>query len=552
MADFLDLGMFVVTCGMLMLGFPVAFTLAGVALMFAVIGFGFGVFDMTYLLALPSRIYGNAMTNEILIAVPLFVYMGIVLERSRVAEELLETMGQLFGSLRGGLGISVTIVGALLAASTGIVGATVVTMGLLSLPTMMRRGYDPSLSCGAICAAGTLGQIIPPSIVLILLGDQISNAYVEAQREIGNWSPEPVSIGDLFAGAIIPGFTLVALYIAYQLFIAWWKPETSPPIPPEELQRGSDFYRKVLSALIPPLVLIVSVLGSILMGIATPTEAAAVGAVGASLLASARVKSLELPYSYFDHGTGNIFTRLLRRIEGRGNISVYATLIAFILLLVLVNVADMRLGRGAATETSNIFAIGLAMLASAVVVWGIVVANWRLFATGLLRPVMNGTLDISSLVFVILIGATLFSLVFRGLGGDEAVKELLLNLPGGEYTAVLIVMLVMLVLGFFLDFIEITFVVVPVVAPILLQTDSFSPVWLGLMMAMNLQTSFLTPPFGFALFYLRGVAPKSIKTQEIYRGVLPFIVIQLIGLGLLATFPEMADWLPRVLFGTNY
>ena len=550
MADFLDLAMFVVTCGMLLLGFPVAFTLAGFALLFAVLGFAFGVFDMTYLLALPSRIYGNAMTNEILIAVPLFVYMGIVLERSRVAEELLETMGQLFGSLRGGLGISVTIVGALLAASTGIVGATVVTMGLLSLPTMMRRGYNPSLSCGAICAAGTLGQIIPPSIVLILLGDQISNAYVEAQREIGNWSPEPVSIGDLFAGAIIPGFTLVGLYIMYQLFMAWWKPETSPAIPAEELQRGSDFYRKVLSALIPPLVLIVAVLGSILMGMATPTEAAAVGAVGASLLASARIKNLNLPYENFN--TDNPLLRLLHRFEGKGNLSVYATLVAFLVLLVLVNVADMRLGRGDATETSNIIAIVLAICAALVVAWGVVIANWRLFATGLLRPVMNGTLDISSLVFVILIGATLFSLVFRGLGGDDAVKELLLNLPGGEYTAVLIVMLVMLVLGFFLDFIEITFVVVPVVAPILLQTDSFSPVWLGLMMAMNLQTSFLTPPFGFALFYLRGVAPKSIQTQQIYRGVIPFIIIQLIGLGLLAIFPEMADWLPRVLFGTSY
>ncbi|NQY82740.1 MAG: TRAP transporter large permease subunit, partial [Alphaproteobacteria bacterium] len=286
MQDVLNLAMFVVTCGMLMLGFPVAFTLAGTALIFALIGYSVGLFDMTFLLALPSRIYGNAMTNEILISVPLFVYMGIVLERSRVAEELLETMGQLFGSLRGGLGISVTIVGALLAASTGIVGATVVTMGLLSLPTMMRRGYDPKLSCGTICAAGTLGQIIPPSIVLILLGDQISNAYVEAQREIGNWSPEPVSIGDLFAGAIIPGSTLVGLYIAYQLIVAWLKPATSPAIPPEELQRGGDFYRKILSALVPPLVLIVAVLGSILWGIATPTEAAAVGAIGASLLAS--------------------------------------------------------------------------------------------------------------------------------------------------------------------------------------------------------------------------------------------------------------------------
>lgn len=549
MQDFLDLAMFAVTCAMLMLGFPVAFTLAGVALTFALIGYGLGLFDMTFLLALPSRIYGNAMTNEILIAVPLFVYMGIVLERSRIAEELLETMGQLFGSIRGGLGISVTIVGALLAASTGIVGATVVTMGLLSLPTMMRRGYCTKLSSGSICAAGTLGQIIPPSIVLILLGDQISNAYVEAQREIGNWSPEPVSVGDLFAGAIIPGFTLVGMYIVYQVIRAWLDPDSSPAIPPEELHRGRDFYLKILSALMPPLVLIMAVLGSILAGIATPTEAAAVGAVGASLLASARVKKLQIPYVL---KMEKPLYRFLHGLEGRGNLSVYSTLISVVLLLVLVNTADMRLGRGGETEASNVVAIGLAMLACLVVTWGLFVANWRLYATGLLRPVMNGTLDISCLVFVILIGATLFSLVFRGLGGDDAVKELLLGLPGGEYTAVAIVMLVMFVLGFFLDFIEITFVVVPVVAPILLQTDSFSPVWLGLMMAMNLQTSFLTPPFGFALFYLRGVAPPEIKTQHIYRGVIPFIVIQVMGLALLALFPEMADWLPRMLFGTDF
>jgi TRAP-type mannitol/chloroaromatic compound transport system permease large subunit len=385
--------------------------------------------------------------------------------------------------------------------------------------------------------------------VLILLGDQISNAYVEAQREIGNWSPEPVSVGDLFAGAIIPGFTLVGLYILYQIFLAWWKPETSPPIPTENLHRGRDFYWKVLSALIPPLVLIVAVLGSILMGIATPTEAAGVGAIGASLLASSRIKTLNLEYVVDYHRNG--LYRLLHMIEGRGNISVKATISAFVVLMLLVLNFDMRLGRDE-VEPQNMVAIVIAMIACFVIVWGLLIANWRLFASGLLRPIMNGTLDISCLVFVILIGATLFSLVFRGLGGDEAVKELLLNLPGGEFTAVAIVMLVMFLLGFFLDFIEITFVVVPVVAPIRLQTDSFSPVWLGLMMAMNLQTSFLTPPFGFALFYLRGVAPKQVKTQHIYRGVMPFIVIQLIGLGLLAVFPEMADWLPRVIFDTQY
>ena len=549
MKEALDLLMFAATCAFLMMGFPVAFTLAGSALLFALLGYAFGVFDISFLQALPSRIYGNAMTNEILIAVPLFVYMGIVLERSRVAEELLDTMGQLFGSLRGGLGISVTIVGALLAASTGIVGATVVTMGLLSLPTMMKRGYAKSLSCGSICAAGTLGQIIPPSIVLILLGDQISNAYVEAQREIGNWSPEPVSVGDLFAGAIIPGFALVGMYIVYQAFLAWWKPETSPAIPSEELQRGRDFCWKVLSSLVPPLTLIMAVLGSILTGVATPTEAAAVGAIGASLLASSRIQTLKMDYKV--NVASNLVYRLLSAIEGRGNISVKLTIGAFVLLMVLVLNFDMRVGRDT-VEIDNQFAIILAIIACVIIAWGLIVANWRLYVTGLLRNVMHGTMNIACLVFVILIGATLFSLVFRGLGGDEAVEELLMNLPGGEYTAVAIVMLVMFLLGFFLDFIEITFVVVPIVAPILLQTDSFSPVWLGLMMAMNLQTSFLTPPFGFALFYLRGVAPPEIKTQDIYRGAIPFIIIQMIGLGLLALFPQMADWLPSVLFGTSY
>nr|WP_254055061.1 TRAP transporter large permease subunit [Kiloniella sp. EL199] len=524
-----------------MAGFPVAFTLAGVAIAFALIGYATGVFDLSFFGALPSRIYGNAMTNEILIAVPLFVFMGVMLEKSKVAEELLDTMGQLFGSVRGGLGISVTIVGALLAASTGIVGATVVTMGLLSLPTMLRRGYDPSLACGSICAAGTLGQIIPPSIVLVILGDQISNAYSDAQRAIGNWSPDPVSVGDLFAGALIPGLMLVGMYIAYQMIVAIIRPDSSPPIPRDEnhIEPGA-FLNKILHALVPPVALIVSVLGSILSGIATPTEAAAVGAIGSLLLAGMRTQELGLlehadrtsPFDFMDFGS--------RRP------TIIATL-CLIFMLVLISFFDLRVSRNE-IPTTDMIAIIAAGIASIGLFWGILVSLGRVWRTNILRPIMRSTMEISSMVFVILIGASVFSLVFRGLGGDDMVHEFLSHMPGGTYGALVIVMLVMFVLGFFLDFIEITFVVVPIVAPILLMSD-ISPVWLGVMMAMNLQTSFLTPPFGFALFYLRGVAPKEVTTMQIYKGVIPFVIIQIIALLILALFPELATWLPKVIFG---
>ena len=541
MAETLDLLMFAAACFFLMAGFPVAFTLAGVAIAFALIGYATGVFDLSFFGALPSRIYGNAMTNEILIAVPLFVFMGVMLEKSKVAEELLDTMGQLFGSVRGGLGISVTIVGALLAASTGIVGATVVTMGLLSLPTMLRRGYDPSLACGSICAAGTLGQIIPPSIVLVILGDQISNAYSDAQRAIGNWSPDPVSVGDLFAGALIPGLMLVGMYIAYQMIVAIIRPESSPPIPRDEnhIEPGA-FLNKILHALVPPVALIVSVLGSILSGIATPTEAAAVGAIGSLLLAGMRTQELGLldnadrtsPFDFMDFGS--------RRP------TIVATL-CLLFMLVLISFFDLRVSRNE-IPTGDMIAIVAAGIASIGLLWGILVSLGRVWRTDILRPIMRSTMEISSMVFVILIGASVFSLVFRGLGGDDMVHEFLSQMPGGTYGALVIVMLVMFILGFFLDFIEITFVVVPIVAPILLMSD-ISPVWLGVMMAMNLQTSFLTPPFGFALFYLRGVAPKEVTTMQIYKGVIPFVFIQIIALLILALFPELATWLPKVIFG---
>jgi TRAP-type mannitol/chloroaromatic compound transport system permease large subunit len=542
-AEILDVLMFVSVCGLLLFGFPVAFTLAGTALIFALIGWALGVFDMSFFGALPSRIYGSAMTNNILIAVPLFIFMGVMLERSKVAEELLDTMGKLFGQVRGGLGFSVAIVGALMAASTGIVGATVVTMGLLSLPTMLRRGYDQKLACGAICASGTLGQIIPPSIVLVLLGDQISNAYTTAQREMGNWSPEPVSVGDLFAGALLPGLMLVGLYIAYQAVVAFLRPESSPPIPRDEGEAGGAILGKVLHALIPPIVLIIAVLGSILAGVATPTEAASVGAIGATLLAGLRLVELNaLPPAQ-----GPIVATLSRVFDNDGRSPVYIAFASLVGMLLLQSFVDLRILRDD-IPTGDWLGIIAAMVLSALLAWGLLVCLLRVWRSGILTPVTRSTLQITSMVFVILIGATVFSLVFRGLGGEELVHEFLTNMPGGIYTAVAIVMLVMFILGFFLDFIEITFVVVPLVAPVLLQSD-ISPVWLGVMMAMNLQTSFLTPPFGFALFYLRGVAPREVTTKNIYLGALPFVGIQLTGLAILALFPEIATWLPSVIFG---
>lgn len=460
MEVWLPLLMFLAVCGVLLLGYPVAFSLGGTALAFAWFGGMAGYFDDAFLEALPNRLFG-IMTNETLIAVPLFVFMGVMLERSKVAENLLDTMAALFGPLRGGLGISVTVVGMLLAASTGIVGATVVTMGLLSLPTMLRRNYDPGIAAGTICASGTLGQIIPPSIILVILGDVLSAAYQQAQLDMGVFSPDTVSVGDLFVGALLPGLLLVLLYIAYQVFVAVVKPAAVPAIPSGERDvHGRALFMRVLKVLIPPFVLIVAVLGSILGGLATPTEAASVGAVGAMLLALSQ-KQLNLKT---------------------------------------------------------------------------------------LTEVMRGTTKVTSMVFLIFIGASIFSLAFRGFGGDEVVEELLTELPGGVVGAVAVVMLIMFLLGFILDFIEITFVVVPIVGPILLAMG-LDPVWLGVMIAINLQTSFLTPPFGFSLFYMRGVAPPEVKTTDIYRGVAPYIAIQLLVLGLLWFWPQLATWLPEMVYG---
>ncbi len=523
MAMFLELLpflMFIAAFAALLRGYPVAFTLAGVGIAFALLGLALDVFDPLHLRAFPQRIYGNIMEMDksILVAVPLFVFMGVMLEKSKVAEELLEAMGALFGSLRGGLGISVVIVGALLAASTGIVGATVVTMGLLSLPTMLRRGYDPALASGSIAAAGTLGQIIPPSIVLVLLGDQLSSAYAEAQRAQGIFSPDVVSVGDLFAGALIPGVLLVGVYVLYQVGSAVLRPSGSPAVPRGELRLS---WLQLANALAPPLLLIIAVLGSILSGLATPTEAAGVGALGATLLAGFRNAGRE------DNPRFGAMLSLLGAIA----------LLALIGSTVFV---DLRAGGSPAAMTA---AYALAGAAGA----GVIYALFRLKRSGVLDEVMTATAQISSMVFVILIGASLFALVFRELGGDESVRHALEAVPGGVFGALAAVMLVMFLLGFFLDFIEITFVVVPIVAPVLLMMG-VDPVWLGVMMALNLQTSFLTPPFGFALFYLRGVAPPEVTTGAIYRGAAPFVVIQLVAITTVAALPWLATWLPGVLY----
>lgn len=533
--EFLCTALFVSVVILLLFGFPVAFSLAGSSLLFAIIASAFGLFDLSFLSALPQRIF-SVMSNEVLVAVPLFVFMGVTLERSKIAEELLDNMGRLFGSIRGGLGYSVCLVGALLAASTGIVGATVVTMGLLSLPTMIRRGYSPSLTCGSICAAGTLGQVIPPSIVLVLLGDQLSTAFQQAQFSMGNYSPDAVSVNDLFAGALIPGLVLVSLYIAYQIFVAIFRPNASPAIPAEELQSTDrkEFLKSLVSSLFAPLALIVAVLGSILTGLASPTESAAMGGTGALMMAGYRVD------------------------PKRGRLIVIGALCLAVMLAITV-FFDLRMQRDVLTTTEWV-AVFAALVSGAGLVIGIMTAILRVYnakdnkGESILPQIMQQTLLVSTMVFVILIGASMFSLTFRGLSGDEVVENFLHGLPGGTLTVLLLVMVVMFLLGFILDFLEIIFIVVPIVGPVLLQMEvapgvPMSPVWLGVMMAVNLQTSFLTPPFGFSLFYLRGVAPPSIRTVEIYKGVIPFVFIQLGMLILLWFIPSLATWLPSVIYG---
>ncbi len=461
MSEFLAVAMVVAVCALLLVGYPVALTLAGVSLGFAGIGAASGVMNLALLGALPARIFG-VMGNDVLLAIPLFIFMGVMLERSRIAEDLLETMGRLFGALPGGLGFSVIVVGVLLAAAKGVVGATTVTMGLIVLPTMLRHGYDKALAAGTVAATATLAQIFPPATVLVLLGDQLSNSYQAAQLEEGNFAPQTVSVADLFAGAIIPGLVLVLLYLLYLIGIAIFFPQKSPAIAPDpDAPRGFALARRLIAVLIAPIALILAVLGSILGGIATPTEAASVGAVGAIFLAA-----------------------------------------------------------------------------------------FRSGAAGLLMPVMVRTTQITSMIFVILIGATLFSLVFRGLGGDTMVERALTNLPGGVAGATLAVMAALFLLGFVMDAFEIIFVVVPIVAPVLLKMPGVDPVWLGIMMAVNLQTSYMHPPLGPTLFYLRGVAPPEVTTRHIYLGIIPYVLIQLAMLVALWFLPALATWLPHRLYGS--
>jgi tripartite ATP-independent transporter DctM subunit len=465
LAEILAVLMVVALCALLMAGYPVGLTLGGVSLAFAVLGHLLGVMSFAFLGALPQRVFG-VMTNEVLLAIPLFVFMGVMLERSGIAEELLETMGRLFGSLRGGLGLSAVIVGTLLAAAKGVVGATAVTMGLIVLPAMVRYGYDPRLAAGTVAATSTLAQIFPPATVLVLLGDQINTAYQSAQLAKGVFAPETVSIADLFAGAIVPGFALVGFYILYLVAMAVLRPESSPPVPPQPgAPSGLALARRIVEVLVAPVLLILIVLGSILGGLATPTESASLGAVGAVVLAL---------------------------VKNRAH------------------------------------------------------ANFR---ANVLMPAMAKTTHITTMIFTILIGATFFSLVFRGLGGDDMVHRALDNLPGGPAGAILAVMIAMFLLGFVMDAFEIIFVVVPIVAPALLKMEGIDPVWLGIMMAVNLQTSYMHPPLGPTLFYLRGVAPPEITTRHIYVGIIPFVLIQLAALVVLWFWPDLATWLPRKLYG---
>ncbi len=460
LAETLAVLMVVAVCGLLFLGYPVALTLGGVSLAFAALGHLMGAMSFGFIGALPGRIFG-VMTNDVLLAIPMFIFMGVMLERSRIAEELLETMGRLFGALRGGLGVSVVIVGTLLAAAKGVVGATTVTMGLITLPAMLRHGYNKALAAGTVAATATLAQIFPPATVLVLLGDQLSTAYQTAQLSKGGFAPSSVTVADLFAGAIVPGFSLVAMYILFLIFMAVFFPKTAPAIAPDpDAPRGMAMARRVVEVMIAPLALILAVLGSILGGIATPTEAASIGAVGAILLTARRARLTEA-----------------------------------------------------------------------------------------LGPTVHKTAQITCMIFLILIGATLFSLVFRGLGGDDLVHRSLSNLPGGTAGAILVVMLAMFLLGFVMDAFEIIFVVVPIVAPALLAMPGVDPVWLGVMMAMNLQTSYMHPPLGPTLFFLRGVAPPEITTRHIYLGIIPFVLIQLFALVVLWYVPELATALPRLIYG---
>jgi TRAP-type mannitol/chloroaromatic compound transport system permease large subunit len=507
--ELLAILMVIAVCALLFAGYPVALTLGGVSFAFAALAHLAGAMDIGLLYALPQRMFG-VMTNTVLLAIPLFIFMGVMLERSRIAEDLLETMGRLFGSLPGGLGISVILVGVLLAAAKGVVGATVVTIALITLPTMLRHGYDKRLAAGTVAATATLAQILPPATVLVLLGSQLNNSFQAAQLAKGNFAPDSVSVSDLFAGAIVPGLTLVALYLAFIVAVAVVRPAAVPPIRDTGPEEGAVV--RALKALVAPILLIIVVLGSILIGLATPTEAAAVGAVGAVLLAALRSE----------------------RAQG----AVALCIGAFAVLMILRALLDLRDGLGFA----------LAAIVMAALALGLLLALREVHRAGYLAPTVTKTAQTTSIIFTILIGATLFSLVFRGLGGDDMVHRALASLPGGAAGAILAVMVAMFLLGFVMDAFEIIFVVVPIVAPPLLQMPGVDPVWLGIMMAVNLQTSYMHPPLGPTLFFLRGAAPPEITTRHIYVGIIPFVLIQLVMLVVLWFAPGLATALPRMLY----
>ena len=543
--------LFVVMIVALGSGFPVAFALPGASII--TIGLaaftGWALFDdnsaffiqdgpVEWLTAGVTNFRGIywEVERDTLIAIPLFIFMGIMLQRSKIAEDLLVTMAKLFGPVPGGLGISVVVVGALLAATTGIVGATVVAMGLISLPAMMRNNYSPSLATGTICASGTLGQIIPPSIVLIILADQLASAadqalqmrkalYKDATGEISMPSSLDVigtSAGDMFLGAFLPGMVLVGLYLLYILGFALLRPSNAPPVHNDQ-GFNRKFFLQVIMALVPPFLLIFVVLGSIIMGVATVNQAGAIGAVGATIMAGYRL------------------------YEGKGTYRpAILALVSVAAIIILQAVYDLNIRT--VTANGNEFVVGLALLASALFLFAVAWSGWRTIKIDdTLKGVMIETAKTTSLVFIILLGAAMLTSAFRGFGGEHYVKEFLTTLPGGFWTQFIVVMLVVFIMGFFLDFIEIAVVVVPIVAPILLADPSanVTAVWLGVMIGLNIQTSFLTPPFGFALFYLRGVADKTIKTLSIYKGVVPFILLQLGALGVVGYYPELVNYLPN-------
>ncbi|SLN54836.1 Sialic acid TRAP transporter permease protein SiaT [Pseudoruegeria aquimaris] len=516
MADYLDLVMFGALLVGILLGFPVSFSIAGVAILFAYLGWALGVMDISLLGAMAQRVFG-LLSNQTLIAIPLFVFMGAVLEKSGIAESLLDTMGRLFGKLRGGLGISVVLVGALLAASTGIVGATVVAMGLIALPSMLRAGYDPRVGAGIVCTAGTLGQIIPPSTLLIILADVMSNAFQQAQYEQGKFVVEALSVGQFFAAAMGPGLALVVLYLVYIVIRGVLRPDDMPPVR-ADLPRPSA--QEVLSVVVPPVLLILAVLGSILGGIATPTEAAAVGAVGAVLMAGLK-------------SGGN--RRLI--LAGTG---------ALLLLAVLSGLYPVRLQRSD-LEPAQLVAGGAYVFLAGLGVLAVLSALRSAWGRKVPHDAAGSTLVMTSMIFATILAAGMFSLVFIGLGGEERVAEILQSMPGGPTGALLFSMGLVFLLGCFLDFVEISVILLPLVAPVLILMGH-DPLWLGILLAINLQTSFLTPPFGFSLFYLRGVAPDEVTTGHIYAGVLPFIGLQVVGMVLLWLVPQLATALPAALF----